>query len=567
MRNKKRDGDLLFHTGISLKKWLRPYRAVRTYFLDGFIQQTKKAAAGGSTIMRRALLSFILLSIPFCAELFAQSGASSADETKAVPPVYVNIFLEKDRKITIEEAVRLALDRNPALLSARLDAAMSDSSYRQFQAKYDTYFNADAGVKYQQFPERQYDKYGAKDQTVYDATASLSRSISTGTTIAAGVTQNYTRATDPYGNVGKGYYPVMFASVKQELLKNSFGYNDRAQEKLLDNASKMQRNGQIQVISGLVAGALVDIWNVSLMRSARDIAGQSLRETKRVRDVVAGNVRVGINENYELNSYNAMLAVAESSFASAEQSYRNAVRAMFSTFNYEISGDVPEITNISVLSDTFQEINIDAAIKIAYAKRIDFSNATLALENAKTDYGLNSNSELPSLSVTGTITSLAAESSATKANGKAMALDTPGYELRVAASYPLGQSAEATKARDSAYRVKQAELALEKTKLDVKNDVVGKIEQVKVGYTAYQKMKTAREESERYYKNILANLRMGKISIAVVKNALDQLNATRQNELNALVQYNVSLLYLDLATNELLEKYKVDVNKYIDGAK
>ena len=70
-----------------------------------------------------------------------------------------------------------------------------------------------------------------------------------------------------------------------------------------------------------------------------------------------------------------------------------------------------------------------------------------------------------------------------------------------------------------------------------------------------------------YYASILANLRMGKISLAIVKNALDALNDSRQRELEGLVQYNIMLLQFDLATNELLEKYKVDVNKYLASAK
>jgi hypothetical protein len=49
----------------------------------------------------------------------------------------------------------------------------------------------------------------------------------------------------------------------------------------------------------------------------------------------------------------------------------------------------------------------------------------------------------------------------------------------------------------------------------------------------------------------------------VVKNGLDAMIETRQRELEALVQYNVALLQLDLAKNELFDRYKIDVNKYI----
>ncbi|HNX58202.1 MAG TPA: TolC family protein, partial [Spirochaetota bacterium] len=351
------------------------------------------------------------------------------------------------------------------------------------------------------------------------------------------------------------------------LLKNSFGVSDRAQLRVLDNAARMQRNGQIQMISSLITGTLIDVWNVSLKKSARDIAEQNMNETKRVRNVVAGNARVGISETYDLNLYNAMFAASEANFVTAEQSYRDAVRKLYRTFNYEINGDLPELSDLTVLADTYSEVNVDVSIKTALAKRMDYINAQIALDSAKDDQTLNTSDSLPSLKVSGTVTSTAMEESISKANSKTAALDTPKYQLKVAASYPLQNSASGTKLRDSRYKVRQAELNLEKTKLEVKDDVVSKAEQIKVGYTSYQKAKFARQESERYYQSILSNLRMGKISIAVVKNALDSLNSSRQAELNALVQYNIILLQFDLSTNELLEKYKVDVNKYIADAK
>ncbi len=513
----------------------------------------------------------LMMSTSFHFALLADDSIDTAKKNE-IPEV----FASKGGKFTLEQAIRLALERNHDLLSTRLEAAMSDSQTRQYDAKYDIYLNASAGIEYQKTPKAMYGSEGYKNRTAYTAAGSIAKSFSTGTTFSAGVNQTKSDASivtkDASGKyIDSGtrtsYVPVMFASIEQDLLKNSFGVSDRSQLRVLENASKMQRNGQIQVISSLITGTLVDVWNVSLKKSARDIAEQTMNETKRVRNVVAGNVRLGISETYDLNLYNAMFAGSEATFMSAEQSYHDAVRKLFRTFNYEINGDIPELNDLTVLSDSYSEVNVEAAIKTAFAKRMDFINAQIALESAKDSVTLNTSDSLPSLVVSGTVSSTAVEESLTKANTKASTLDTPTYQLKVAASYPLQNTAKGTQLRDSRYKVRQAELNLERTRLEVKDDVVSKAEQIKVGHTAYQKAKIAREESERYYRSILANLRMGKISIAVVKNALDSLNSSRQTELNALVQYNVLLLQFDLATNELLEKYKVDVDKYIADAK
>jgi hypothetical protein len=79
----------------------------------------------------------------------------------------------------------------------------------------------------------------------------------------------------------------------------------------------------------------------------------------------------------------------------------------------------------------------------------------------------------------------------------------------------------------------------------------------------YLKAIEARRQSELFYQGMLTNLRRGKITSAVAKNGLDALVQSREQELQALVGYNISLLQFDVARNVLFEKYKIDVDKYI----
>jgi hypothetical protein len=498
---------------------------------------------------------------------FAQSGKSAengtSEEKKAQAEQSITI---KGQKLTVAQAVKLVLERNNELQMARLDGTMSDTAYLKYQSKYDIYVGADGGVRYQEYPVAQYKKYGQEDKD-YDAGVSLRKSFSSGTSVTTSLKEEYIVNTDINGNVTKNYSPVLYMQIQQELLKNSFGYSDRKNLSMLENQSKMQKNGVSSKISGLVASALVDIWDVSLKRVARDNAVIAFRETKRVRDVTANNVRLGISETYDLNFYNAMLAAYESRSAAAQQQYRDSVRKLYRTLNYELNGDVPDIEDFSVLSDELSEVNIDQSLKAAYAKRADYLNAQIALDAAKSQLAVARNDALPSFTVSGTVSSLAIEDNLGKANGKSTSLDTPAYSARFSISKALGDSTQFANERDARAKLRQAELDLDRLRLVVKDDVASKVESIKVAYTSYQRAKTSRQEYERYYNSILGNLRMGKTSSAVVKNALDSYNDSRQKEHEALVNFNISLLQFDISTNQLLEKYNIDVNKYISEAK
>lgn len=534
--------------------------------------------------MTRNTALFIFLSIVFfITPAFSEEAPATGGVTAASGTFSLN-----GKKISIEDAVKLVLQNNKDLLDARYDAKMADSQYQKFLSKYSIYLGAQGELTYQKYPDLLSPQTGTS-QTVTDGTVSIAKNFSTGTTLAGGMKQSMTQTdytTNPLhlpvlsstgvdsGNYvpyslgyDKYFQPAMFVQVQQELLKNSFGYSDRQQEKILQNVTKLQRRAQLARVSGLVAGALSDIWNVTLKKTALDNSSVSLKETKKVRDIVAANARLGISETFDLNLYNAMYAGSEARYAFAEQDYRDAVRKLYRTLNVEADDSKQPVTDVLTLSSTLQDISVEAALKAAYAKRVDYASALMEEENSKMDLGIARNGELPSLTAGASATYYSYEEKFGKANSNMLSLKTPNYGVNVKMSYPLFDTGTAVTVRDAEYKVQQSKLRLDKIRRAVKDDIISKAEQVRVVFTGYQKAKLAREESERYFYSIQNYLRMGKVTSAVVKNALDSLTSSRQSELEALVAYNLTLVQMDLATNELLEKYNVNTEQYLSEVK
>jgi hypothetical protein len=59
------------------------------------------------------------------------------------------------------------------------------------------------------------------------------------------------------------------------------------------------------------------------------------------------------------------------------------------------------------------------------------------------------------------------------------------------------------------------------------------------------------------------NLLKGRLDSATVKNGLDVMISSRQTEINALVNYNVSLFQFLVAKNQIWEKFDINVEEYI----
>jgi len=510
---------------------------------------------------------YTLISIAAITVILSSAMAQDNDDIKSSKPIEIELADEAaviigGYRITISEAIKKAIESNHDILSGKYDVAMTDTDYQKFQSKYSAYFNAEGGISSTDYPEAMQSKYGKSVRETYGS-ASLAKSFSSGTTVSAGV--KHTISSSDYGSGATTYQnPVVFASIEQELLKNAFGYNDRKQDEILSNASKMQKDAIIYNLSLVVVGVIVDYWNVIVYKTNMDNADLMLRETKRVRRIVTDNVRLGLAEQFELNFWNSRVASSEAALAQAEQQYRDGLRKFLQVvdMNEEIT-----MQEKAILSNKLPVINPEEAIKTAYAKRADYLNALRSLENAKLQLKMYENESLPSLKGSVSVSSMDYNESLGESYGNTSSAQYPTFEAKLALTYPLNDSQQKVNERNSGWMVEQAKTQVGKYQRIVKDDVTSKIEKISTSYKLYQKAKEARVQAEIYYSKMLTNLRRGRFTAANVRDALDSLVNSREQELNLLVGYNASLLEFEVSKNQLFETYGIDVEKYIPKEK
>ncbi len=322
----------------------------------------------------------------------------------------------------------------------------------------------------------------------------------------------------------------------------------------------MQKDAIIYQLSGLVVGIVVDYWSMVISNSELFNAELQLRETRKVRNIIADNVRLGLAEPFDLNYYNTLVAGAESGAVMARQQFKDNLRGLLTTLN--LDEDI-KLTGSAILTEKMPEINIGESLKIAYDKRADYKNALLALENSTMEMEIYGNYALPSLTAELNVSAMGQRRDIPDAYSETGSAEYPGMEAKIRMTYPLDDQEQKTNRRDARFRHEQAKLQLDKYKRVVRDDVISKFEHIETNHTLYQKALEARKQSETYYQRLLANLRRGRFTAAVVKNGLDAMVMSRQRELEALVVFNIALLQFDIAKNEIFEKYRIDVNKYI----
>lgn len=510
-----------------------------------------------------------LLLAPFVLYAFFMRNAVHADELSVEKGDEVAIQIQ-GVKLTLGDAMRQAIEQNRDILAGSYDVAMSDSQLRQFQQKYAIFLNAEAGMNYAKYPDGLATFQGSKVRG-YDVNASATRMFDTGTSVTGGVSHSYTKSDYPAISIpGLGSFslidnpevhqPVFFVSVQQELLRNAFGYTERRQKEMLKQTGEMQKDAILQQLSMVVVGVVADYWNVLATRTAMDNAEMQLKETRFVRNIIARSVQLGTTDNFNLNFWNALLAGAEASVVQARKAHSDALRTFLASVNLE---EGTSLDGIAYMRDTMPEINLERDLAIAYERRADYLNAKRQLKLAALGIDVADNEALPSLAAQMNASSLGYQDSLGPAVGDATSVSYPSAEARLVLSYSLDDEGRKVRQRDSRFAYRQAELNLQKVQRQVKDEITSSIEQIETAHATYMKAQKARAESELFYRRMVLNLRRGRLNATLLKDGLDAMVQSRQQELNALIYFNISLLQHEVAMNNLFTTYNIDVDRYI----
>lgn len=511
--------------------------------------------------MKSALFIILFLtSFPFKGQaVFAKENQEAFKVELSNEPAIVI----EGQYLTLGTAIKKALDLNPDIYIEKYNVIMSDTAKMKFDSIYSPIANLGVSKSTSEYPELLYPLKGKKvDSTTVET--SIAKHFSSGTTIAAGISHSAIEL-DP-GTTPRTFditSPVAFVSLEQELLKNAFGFTEKRQGKILDNATKMQKEGRVFSMSLIALSIVVDYWRLAVVNNHLDNSTLMLDETNKVRKITSKKVNGGLSEKFEINYWNSLSAISTTKVLQAQQDYNNALRKFLRDIN---SNNQTQVIGKVVLSNKLPTINADAAIKIAMEKRSDYKNAKRELENAQLEAELYKNNTLPSLKG-----SLAASSmdynyeSSSKAYDNLKNRQYPSYSIGLSLSFPLDDTGNKADLRNANIKVKQIEKRLEATEKIVRDDVTSKIENIKTSYEVYQNAKTASIEAEEFYKKMLTHFENGRFNASSVRDAIDAMINAREAALQTLVMYNVSLLEFSVSKNELFESFQIDIEDYLSG--
>jgi outer membrane protein TolC len=476
------------------------------------------------------------------------------------------------RRLTADEAVKLAIENNLGIQISRLDPQIEDLNVAAARGAWTPAFNSLFQNNSIQRPSANIFTGSQEDnfkQETFTSNLGVSQNLPWGGIYDVGWDSSRSESNNP-GNTWKPQLnSTLSFNYQQSLMRNWSIDNIRQQLQVSEKNREIADVGLRQTLASTTRTVRNAYWNLayavaslSVQQQSLELAQESLRNTR-------SRVEIGtippidiVEAESEVAAREEAVIVAQAQIATAEDTLRalvfDPVMPDFWTLRIEPT-DLP----------TFQplKVDVDGAIRNALERRTDlqqtrrsmeateinirfFRNQTLPDVQANVNYGLSAlgGTRLPT---TGVIPGFPVDpgtpaASLQKGYGSVLrdllGLNSPSWTAALNISYPIGTSqAEANLAR-TRLQYSQSQTRLKNQQLQVTTQVRQQARNVQTNQQRVQSTRSSRELAERRLDAEQRKFQAGTSTNFVVFQTQRDLSQARNNELRAILDYAQSVV-------------------------
>jgi outer membrane protein len=498
--------------------------------------------------------------------LLAQAGSVQQPAPgQAAPP--------QTRRLTIEEAVKLALENNLGIQIARFDPRVEDLTVAQARAAWVPSFTNSFQKNSQDNPNNNFLAGGLGGKTT-----SASFTNSTGVQQNTPWGGNYSASWDGSRSTTNSGFTTfspqlrsgLSLSVLQPLVRN-FSIDSMRQQVAVSIKNREISEVELQqTVATTMRTVRNAYWNLayataslSVQRQSLDLAQESLRNTR-------SRVEIGTTPPIDIVEAESEVATREEAVIIAEAAIKTAEDNLRALVFDPSSPGFWEMTIEAVDLPPFQPITVDtnAAVRNALDKRTDLQRASKLLEvndvqirflrnqtlpdvSAQFDYGLSGLGGLQLIRDNGPFgpgTGPVIGQNERRFNSVLADLFAnryPQWTASLNVSYPIGASQQQASLARARIEYSQAQAQIKNQQLQVSTQVREAARQVQTNQKRVETTRAARSFAERRLEAEQRKFAAGTSTSFIVFQAQRDLALARNNELRAILDYNQSVVDLE----------------------
>lgn len=541
------------------------------------------AAAGGEP----APASRLLEEIPNYAEVLVHQwtpgiGALGRRHERDVTAFGRLLETQPPQRLTLSDAILLALRHNTQLRVDRLDPLSSRAGVLSAEAVFDPSLRSDISLERERRPSAIiFTGETAEEQHTFAATTTLGKTLRSGTRLNLSWVSSRFRTNSGVVQLDPQYSTDLVFSVAQPLLRD-FGLRyatilvraARADELRAIHEYEAKVTALVQRVEEAYWRLIAAERNVDVQERAVEAAQELLRQNRSKFEVGSLPKTAVLEAEAEVAAREVDLIRARN----AEKVARDELRAIINAPAAPESGTAGPLLSVEPVEPPEPEeieIDLDKSLRRALEKRPELAAARMAVRAAALALKAAENQLLPRLDARASIGTnglagrntvpsfLRGQDGSLPPNpfagpyGDALDLLADGrfysYSLGVTLEIPLGNTRARADYASARIDLERAHLSLRKLQEDITLQVKAAVTTVESARSALDAARVARRLAEENLRNQKARYDVG---LATTKDIVDfqqRLTAARASEVQSLADYNISLARLRAAEGTLLE--------------
>jgi outer membrane protein len=465
------------------------------------------------------------------------------------------------RRLTADEAVKLAIENNLGIQVSRLDPQIEDLNILSARTAWAPAFNTQFQNNSLQRPSANVftgSDTGNFKQDTFNSNFGIQQTLPWGGVYDVG----WDNSRQTNNNSGTTWRPQLNSSLalnyQQSLMRNWAIDSTRQQLLVSQKNREIADVGLRQTLASTTRTVRNSYWNLAyavaslaVQQQSLDLAQESLRNT-RSRVEIGTTPPIDIVEaESEVAAREEAVIVAQANIATAEDTLRALVfdPAMPDFWNLRI-----EPTELPPFQPT--NVDVDGAVRNALDRRTDLQQTKRSMESTEINIRFFRNQTLPDIQgnlnyglaalggtkIPTTFDPTSLEKSYSNVLRDLFGLDSPSWTASLNITYPIGTSqADANLAR-TRLQYSQSQTRLKNQQLQVATQVRLQARNVQTNQQRVQSTRASRQLAERRLEAEQRKFQAGTSTSFLVFQAQRDLSQARNNELRAVLDYNQSVV-------------------------
>jgi outer membrane protein TolC len=465
----------------------------------------------------------------------------------------------KPASLTLEDAVVQAVRRNLGVTAQVYSFQQADDSVIQANEK----FIPSLSFRFNQenMNSASYSWMDASDVTITKsavASATVTQQGPLGGSFSIQLSGDKYDTNSRFQTINPRYDGQLTFSYTQPLLRN-FGWQTSRRDILVArNGRDIAENTLKSTLLSTIYSVEQAYWNYVYMIESLKVERQSLELAEALLDKSRKEIAIGTLAPKEILSSQAEVSSIKADILQAEEAVKDAADQLRGLINTPLDKEPTEVVPADTPGFAKRDVTLDGALATAFKYRPDLQSGALGVRNQEINWSYAKNQILPQLDLT-------AQYWSPGLSGDQL-IYQDNWSIQLQLTVPLSSMftrAAVALARSS---LDQQIAAMKQTEQTAYLEVRSAVRAVETNYERVGARKEARTLAEQKLEAEESKLKAGLSNNFFVLNYQRDLSVARTNELRAMIDYTLSLAFLDKVTGVSLDKRNIKIVDAGEGA-